>query len=30
VTADMYPWIAAANGLASTIPDWAREAGSTP
>jgi len=27
VTADMYPWIAAANGLASTIPDWAREGG---
>ena len=23
VTADMYPWIASANGLDATIPDWA-------
>ena len=27
VTADMYPWIASANGLAATIPDWARAGG---
>jgi len=27
VTADMYPWVAAQNGLAATIPDWAREGG---
>lgn len=27
VTADMYPWIASANGLDATIPDWAHEGG---
>jgi dihydroorotase/N-acyl-D-amino-acid deacylase len=27
VTADMYPWIASANGLDATVPDWAREGG---
>jgi N-acyl-D-amino-acid deacylase len=27
VTADMYPWIATANGLDATIPDWAHEGG---
>jgi len=27
VTADMYPWIASANGLDATIPGWAREGG---
>jgi len=27
VTADMYPWIASANGLDASIPDWAHEGG---
>jgi len=27
VTADMYPWIASANGLDATVPDWAHEGG---
>src|SRR5262249_11114354 len=27
VTADMYPWVASANGLDATIPDWAHEGG---
>jgi N-acyl-D-aspartate/D-glutamate deacylase len=27
VTADMYPWIASANGLDATVPEWAHEGG---
>jgi dihydroorotase/N-acyl-D-amino-acid deacylase len=27
VTADLYPWIASANGLDASIPDWAHEGG---
>ena len=27
VTANMYPWIASANGLDATVPDWAHEGG---
>ena len=27
VTADVYPWIASANALHATIPDWAQEGG---
>jgi len=27
VTADMYPWVASANGLDASIPDWAHKGG---